>query len=90
VIDAELSKVTHERDLTDRRPAPRGPQHGGDDLDLVTAIEAAKMMRVSKMTVCRLIHAGKLPAIRVGKSFRIYRQDLSEFLNAARVTAADG
>jgi excisionase family DNA binding protein len=47
-------------------------------------------MRVSKMTVCRLIHAGKLPAIRVGKSFRIYREDLSEFLDARRDAVTEG
>jgi excisionase family DNA binding protein len=29
------------------------------------------MMRVSKMTVYRLVHAGELPAIRFGRSFRV-------------------
>jgi excisionase family DNA binding protein len=90
VVDAELSKVTHERDFADRHRAPRRPRQRSDDLDLVTSVEAATMLRVSKMTVCRLIHAGKLPAIRVGKSFRIYRDDLSEFLDAGRVTVTEG
>ena len=37
----------------------------------MTVSEVADVMRVSKMTVYRLIHAGELPAIRVGKSFRV-------------------
>ena len=28
-------------------------------------------MRVSKMTVYRLVHSGELPAVRVGRSFRV-------------------
>ena len=33
--------------------------------------EVADLMRVSKMTVYRLIRSGDMPAIRVGKSFRV-------------------
>ena len=32
--------------------------------------EVAALMRVSKMTVYRLVHNGELPAVRVGRSFR--------------------
>jgi excisionase family DNA binding protein len=45
-------------------------------------------MRVSTMTVYRLIKAGDLPAIRVGKHFRIRRRDLTTYLEARRVGAA--
>lgn len=37
----------------------------------MTVSEVADLMRVSKMTVYRLIHSGEMPAIRVGKSFRV-------------------
>lgn len=39
--------------------------------NLYTIAEVAQLMRVSKMTVYRLVHSGDLPAIRVGKSYRI-------------------
>ncbi len=42
-------------------------------------------MRVSTMTVYRLIKGGDLPAIRVGKHFRIREQDLSAYLDAQTV-----
>lgn len=41
------------------------------DIRFLTVAEVADMMRVSKMTVYRLVHAGGLPAIRFGRSFRV-------------------
>ncbi|WP_314140287.1 helix-turn-helix domain-containing protein [uncultured Plantibacter sp.] len=41
------------------------------DVRFLTVAEVAEMMRVSKMTVYRLVHSGELPAIRFGKSFRV-------------------
>jgi excisionase family DNA binding protein len=38
------------------------------------------MMRVSKMTVYRLVHGGELPAVRVGRSFRVKEDDVDEYL----------
>ena len=37
----------------------------------LTVAEVAEIMRVSKMTVYRLVHSGELPAVRVGRSFRV-------------------
>jgi excisionase family DNA binding protein len=50
----------------------------GDRLLMVR--EVAELMRVSNMTVYRLIKAGDLPAIRVGKNFRIRRSDVEGYL----------
>ncbi len=41
------------------------------DLRFLTVAEVAAMMRVSNMTVYRMVHSGDLPAIRFGRSFRI-------------------
>ncbi|TFD16485.1 DNA-binding protein [Cryobacterium sp. TMT1-21] len=41
------------------------------DIRFLTVAEVADMMRVSKMTVYRLVHSGELPAIRFGRSFRV-------------------
>ncbi|MET4783458.1 helix-turn-helix domain-containing protein [Glaciihabitans sp. UYNi722] len=41
------------------------------EVRFLTVAEVADMMRVSKMTVYRLVHAGELPAIRFGRSFRV-------------------
>ncbi len=41
------------------------------DVRFLTVQEVADMMRVSTMTVYRLVHAGELPAVRFGRSYRI-------------------
>jgi excisionase family DNA binding protein len=46
----------------------------------LTIAEVAAMMRVSKMTVYRLVHSGELPAVRVGRSFRVREEDAHEYL----------
>ena len=60
-----------------------GPTGGAGDISEVkflTIAEVAAMMRVSKMTVYRLVHNGELPAVRVGRSFRVTEQDANEYL----------
>lgn len=46
----------------------------------LTIAEVASMMRVSKMTVYRLVHNGDLPAVRVGRSFRVTERDVNAYL----------
>jgi len=44
-------------------------------------------MRVSRMTVYRLVHAGTLPAVQVGRSFRIPEQAVHDYLRDAFIQA---
>lgn len=60
--------------------SPSGPR-------FLTAMEVAERMRVSKMTVYRLIRSGKLPAVRVGKSFRVREDELDQYLDSSYVRA---
>lgn len=53
----------------------------------LTVQEVADLMRVSSMTVYRLIKAGDLPAVRVGRSFRVSELDVDTYL-ASRYTQA--
>lgn len=55
----------------------------GDDLSgvrFLTVAEVASAMRVSKMTVYRLVHSGTLPALQVGRSFRVPEDAVTEYL----------
>ena len=59
--------------------------NAGDSGDItgakfLTIAEVAQVMRVSKMTVYRLVHNGELPAVRVGRSFRVTEEDVNEYL----------
>ena len=52
-------------------------------VQFLTVAEVATLMRVSKMTVYRLVHSGELPAVRVGKSFRVPEKTVHEYLQGA-------
>ncbi|WP_282853075.1 helix-turn-helix domain-containing protein [Gulosibacter sediminis] len=41
------------------------------DVHFLTVAEVAELMRVSKMTVYRMVHAGDLPAVKFGRSYRV-------------------
>jgi len=53
----------------------------------VTVAEVADQLRVSNMTVYRLVQAGSLPAVRIGRSYRIREDDVDKYL-AERYTQA--
>lgn len=52
---------------------------------LLTVAEVADALRVSNMTVYRLIKAGELPALRVGRNYRIRSTDLERFVASGSV-----
>jgi excisionase family DNA binding protein len=62
--------------------------HSGERL--LTVTEVAGTMRVSNMTVYRLIKSGELPALRVGKNYRVMESDVVSYLaeRAVRVEEA--
>lgn len=50
------------------------------EMTFMTVAEVAAVMRVSKMTVYRLVHSGELPAVRVGRSFRVPEKAVHDYL----------
>lgn len=46
----------------------------------LTVAEVAQVMRLSKMSVYRLIHSGELEAVRFGRSFRVSEQAVDAYL----------
>jgi excisionase family DNA binding protein len=53
------------------------------EVRFLTVSEVAELMRVSKMTVYRLVHSGDLNAVRVGRSFRVPEQAVHNYLREA-------
>jgi excisionase family DNA binding protein len=52
---------------------------------LLTVREVAARLRVSNMTVYRLIQAGDLQATRVGRSYRLRQGDVEAYLSRSAV-----
>jgi excisionase family DNA binding protein len=53
------------------------------EVQFLTVAEVAELMRVSKMTVYRLVHSGDLTAVRVGRSFRVPEHAVHTYLREA-------
>lgn len=54
----------------------------------LTVAEVAAIMRVSKMTVYRLVHGGELPAVQIGRSFRVPEKAVTDYLSQSIVDTA--
>ena len=57
------------------------------EVRFLTVAEVAAVMRVSKMTVYRMVHGGDLPAVRVGRSFRVPEKAVHDYLRGAFIEA---
>ena len=66
------------------------PQAAGRlaEVKFLTVAEVASLMRVSKMTVYRLVHTGELTAVRVGRSFRVPERAVHVYLRGAYTETA--
>jgi len=58
-------------------------------MELLTVDEVAKMLRISSVSVRRYVAAGKLPAVRVGRSVRIDQAAVERFATPVAHSASD-
>lgn len=63
-------------DETERQQPASASTMGG----FLTVAEVARQLRVSNMTVYRLVKAGELAAVRVGRGYRIRAEDVRKYL----------
>jgi excisionase family DNA binding protein len=73
--DAAGGKSARDAGGADGQPPARA--------QFLTVAEVASLMRVSKMTVYRLVHNGELPAVRVGRSFRVHAKAVHDLLETS-------
>jgi len=53
--------------------------------DILTTEDVADHVHVSRETVLRAVRRGKLSALRVGRQYRYFRQDVRAWLESLRV-----
>jgi excisionase family DNA binding protein len=63
-----------------RRPRPLADDDPLLETRFFTIGEIARIARVSKMTVYREVHAGRLESVRIGRSFRIPEESVRRWL----------
>lgn len=55
------------------------------DREILTVEQAAEYLQMHKGTVYRYIREGLLPAVRLGKVYRLLRRDVDAFLDAMKL-----
>ena len=53
---------------------------GSSELEILTANEACKILKISRFTLYKLITSGQLKARKVGRSYRLLKEDLKTFM----------
>jgi len=61
----------------------------GRDTEFVTAAEAAKILRVTRFSIYRMVWRGDVPAYRIGRTRQI-RFKLSEILTLVKASQTSG
>ncbi len=61
-----------------------------EDKEFLSLEEVADMMGVTYQLIYRLVRAGDLPAVRLGKLYRVSNKDLRAYLEKSKSTAAGG
>lgn len=77
ITEEQIDRVIADHTTRFRSPAGERPL---SEVNFLTVAEAATLLRVSKMSVYRLMHSGELPAIRVGRSFRVPEQAVYDYV----------
>jgi excisionase family DNA binding protein len=53
--------------------------------EFYTAKEISDKLKLNVMTIYRYINSGKLKAYKIGKEFRVEKQEFEEFLNKVKI-----
>ena len=62
--------------------------HPSDWPDVMTVEQVAAYLQLNKLTVYKHVREGRIPASKIGKSYRIRRSDVDSFLESQKVPAA--
>jgi excisionase family DNA binding protein len=65
-------------------PAVYPPSSTHDELEMMTIDEVAAVLKVDRSTVSRLILRGEMKAAHFGRSVRVMKRDLVEFIEQSR------
>lgn len=60
-----------------------------EDVEHYTTKQVAELLKVNPRTVSRWVHLGQLPAVRLGRRYRISKEDLKNFLAKRRTIGED-
>lgn len=76
--------TTLERAVTNLQSYVEGEKEK-QGINLLSLKDVSKLLHCSYSKVYLLVHSGDIPAVRIGKSLKVRKSDISEFLNSNSV-----
>lgn len=61
-----------------------------EKITVYTLKEVAKILKVSRQTIYNYLKAGRLKATKIGKEYRVTKEDLEEFIRLGSNTPHNG
>jgi excisionase family DNA binding protein len=58
------------------------------DQAFLSVAQVAERLNVSKMTIYRLVHAGQLPCVRIGHTYRVAEEAMTRYLEEGTIQAS--
>ena len=53
--------------------------------EILTIAEVCSILRIGRSTLLKLIHSGEMPAFKVGRQWRIFKDGLYDFLEKGQM-----
>ena len=85
--ELEKALVEFEAVLPDDAQAPQRP--GSPELQLLSIAEVCRTLGMGKSWTYRRLKSGEIPSVKLGRSIKIKREDLEEYLEKHRYTPTD-
>lgn len=57
--------------------------------EVMTTVEVVSYLKVSRKTVMKLVHEGKIPAKKIGKNYRYLKSEIDNYLRGKKINYFD-
>jgi excisionase family DNA binding protein len=64
-----------------KKQKPIAPKRKEDYPEIMTVNQVAEYFQISDMTTYKLVQEGTIPAFKIGRHWRVKRDDLDEFID---------
>ena len=85
--ELESALLEIETTLPDDGPPPEPPGH--QDLQLLSIVEVCRTLGMGKSWTYRKLKSGEIPSVKLGRSIKIRRDDLEDYLESRRYRPTD-
>ena len=88
--ELESALMAFEEDLEGKAPERPESAVGSADFELLSIPEVCQRLGMGKSWVYRRIHEGEIPSVKLGRTIKVRRSELENYLEEHRYQPPDG